>query len=267
MNTLARLTLRSAAALTLGAAVVLAPAASADHHGAHGNPLVVANPFDDTPAASAPSAGYGTQADNHDHSSPGGDHKDHGDAKAHGDKGYGDADHADHGDGHEKPQLISPKVSEMIWTLVIFGIFFAVLATVVWPKILGALQAREDKQRSDLKTAEEAAAKATASIAEYDAKIAEARKEAASIVAEARTAAQQAANADKAKIESEVAAMKAAAKADIASAKEQALTDIYAQTASLSTAVAGKILQREINADDQQQLINDSLAQFKNSQG
>jgi len=61
--------------------------------------------------------------------------------------------------------------------------------------------------------------------------------------------------------------MKAAAKADIASAKEQALTDIYAQTASLSTAVAGKILQREINADDQQQLINDSLAQFKNSQG
>ena len=155
----------------------------------------------------------------------------------------------------------------MIWTLVVFGIFFAVLATVVWPKILGALQAREDKQRSDLKTAEEAAAKATASIAEYDAKIAEARKEAASIVTEARTPAQQAANADKAKIESEVAAMKAAAKADIASAKEQALTDIYAQTASLSTAVAGKILQREINADDQQQLINDSLAQFKNSQG
>ena len=26
-------------------------------------------------------------------------------------KGNGDADHADHGDGHEKPQLISPKAA------------------------------------------------------------------------------------------------------------------------------------------------------------
>ena len=247
MNTFNRFAIRSAAALALAATLTVSPLATAAAPSGHANPLApaaAANPYDDAPAA-----------DGHAAPSHGGD--------AHG--GHSGHVEVDPGD-HETPELISPKLSEMIWTLVVFGIFFAVLATVVWPKILAALQAREDKQRNDLKTAEDAAKKATASIAEYDAKLAEARKEAQGIVAEARTAAQQAANADKAKIEAEVATMKAAAKADIAAAKEQALTDIYAQTATLSTAVAGKILQREINADDQQQLINDSLAQFKSTQ-
>ncbi len=251
MNTLTRLATRSTAALALAlsASLAWAPLATAHHGGPHHQTVLLAaggNPL-------AP-AGHDDHADHADHS----DHADHGEAKAHGDDHGGD-----HGEAHRG--LMDLVASEQIWTLVIFGIFFAVLSTVVWPKILGALQAREDKQRSDLKTAEEAAQKATASIAEYESKIAEARKEAAAIVAEARGTAQQAANADKAKIEAEVATLKAAAKADIAAAKEQALTDIYAQTASLSTAVAGKILQREINADDQQQLINDSLAQFKST--
>ncbi len=176
---------------------------------------------------------------------------------------YPAAESADAGEAHGSRGLTSTVISEMIWTLVVFSLFFLVLSLIVWPKILGALKSREDKQRSDLVAAEQARADAEASLAEYNVQLAEARKEAQSIVAEARTAAQQAANADKAKIEAEVAAMKASAKADIAAAKEAALADIYAQAASLSTTIAGKILQREINADDQQTLINDSVNQFK----
>ncbi|MBB6430413.1 F0F1 ATP synthase subunit B [Algisphaera agarilytica] len=155
--------------------------------------------------------------------------------------------------------------TEMLFTIIVFGIFFTVLSTVVWPKILGGLQAREDKQRNDLVSAEKAKKEAEAALAEYNEKLAEARKEAQSIVAEARTAAQQAANADKAKIEAEVASMKASAKADIAAAREAALADIYTQAASLSTTIAGKILKREINEGDQQGLVNESIEQFKNS--
>ena len=55
------------------------------------------------------------------------------------------------------------------------------------------------------------------------------------------------------------------AQRDIASAKEQALADIYSQAASLSTEIAGKILGREISADDQQSLVNASVEQFKQS--
>ncbi|MEM7625156.1 MAG: F0F1 ATP synthase subunit B [Planctomycetota bacterium] len=152
---------------------------------------------------------------------------------------------------------------EMLFTVIVFGIFFAILSTAVWPKILGGLQAREDKQREDLASAEKAKAEAEKTLAEYSEKLAEARKEAQSIVAEARTAAQQAANADKAKIEAEIAQMKAAAKADIDAARESALSDLYAQAATLSTTIAGKILKREINESDQQSLVNESVEQFK----
>lgn len=173
-------------------------------------------------------------------------------------------DGGDHdADGHADRALMKLVWHEMLFSVIVFLIFFGVLCFLVWPKILGGLKAREDKQRGDLVAAERAKRDAEAALAEYSEKLAEARKEAQSIVAEARTAAQQAANADKARIEADIAAMKASAKADIAAAKESALSDIYTQAASLSTTIAGKILQREINANDQQQLVNESVEQFK----
>lgn len=170
---------------------------------------------------------------------------------------------AEKAEGDPKEQLFSKDPFSYIWNLLMFLILLGVLWKFVWPKILGGLQAREEKQLGDLEAAEKARAEAESALEEYKAQLAEARKEAQSIVAEAREAAQQSANADKAKIEAEVAALKENAQRDIASAREQALADIYAQAASLSTAIAGKILGREINADDQQSLVNESVEQFK----
>ena len=174
-----------------------------------------------------------------------------------------------HHDGHPvgpaKDQLFASDAFSYIWNLLMFLILLGVLWAFVWPKILNGLQAREQKQLSDLDAAEKARHEAQASLTEYKAQLAEARKEAQSIVAEARTAATQAANADRAKIEAEIAQMKANAQRDIASARQQALADIYQQAASLSTTIAGKILHREISADDQQDLINQSVQQFQQS--
>lgn len=172
---------------------------------------------------------------------------------------------ADPAAGDPKEQLFSKDPFSYIWNLLMFLILLGVLWTVVWPKILGGLQAREDKQLADLNAAEKARSEAEASLTEYKEQLAEARKEAQSIVAEARTTAQQAANADRAKVEAEITALKENAQRDIASAREQALADIYTQAAGLSTEIAGKILGREINADDQQGLVNESVEQFKQS--
>ena len=171
--------------------------------------------------------------------------------------------HEGHPVGEAKDQLFASDAFSYIWNLLMFLILLGVLWAFVWPKILNGLQARENKQLGDLEAAESARNEAQASLTEYKAQLAEARKEAQSIVAEARTAATQAANADRAKIEAEIAQMKANAQRDIASAKQQALADIYRQTASLSTTIAGKILNREISADDQQDLINQSVQQFQ----
>jgi len=151
---------------------------------------------------------------------------------------------------------------EMIWAIVLFILFAAILGFVVWPKILGALQAREQKLEGDLVGAEKARAQADEALATYKAKIAEAQKEAQSVVEEARKSAEAAGAKIKADTEADIAKMKERAAAEIEAAKDQALTEVYAQAAELSTQIAGRILKREISAADQQQLVNESLAEL-----
>ena len=166
------------------------------------------------------------------------------------------------GEGHVDGDPMSLITLEMIWAVVLFIIFASILGFVVWPKILGALQAREQKLEGDLVGAETARAEADAALAEYKSKIAEAQKEAQLVVEEARKSAEQVAAKVKSDTEAELNRMKDRATAEIEAAKDQALSEVYAQTAELSTQIAGRILKREINAADQQQLVADSLAEL-----
>ena len=160
---------------------------------------------------------------------------------------------------------MSPIVLEMIWAVVLFLLFAGILGFVVWPKILGAIQAREQKLEGDLVGAETARKDAEAALAEYKTKIAEAQKEAQKVVEEAKKSAEQVANKAIADSQAKIASDNERALAEIEAAKQAALNEVYAQTAELSTQIAGRILKREISAADQQQLVADSLAELTKS--
>lgn len=164
--------------------------------------------------------------------------------------------------GGQDPDPMGHLWLEKIWAAVLFLLFAGILGFFVWPKVLGALQQREQKLEGDLVGAEQARKDADAALAEYKAKIAEAQQEAAKVVNEARVAAEQVAAKVKQDAEAQAQQLRERNLAEIASAKEQALSEIYAQTAELSTQIAGRILKREINAQDQQQLVSDSLAEL-----
>lgn len=172
-------------------------------------------------------------------------------------------------DGHdekaEKKGPLNLVYGEAIWNLVIFLIVLALLGKFVFPVIRDGLKAREAKLEGDLSAAEQAKADAQASVAEYKAKIAEAQKEAQVVIDQAKKSAEQVAMKVKSDTESEIMKMKERAQAEIASAKDAALSEVYAQTAELSTQIASRILKREINAQDQQQLVSDSLAELTKS--
>ena len=170
----------------------------------------------------------------------------------------------DHG-AHMPGDPMSAIRLEMIWATVLFVLFALILGLFVWPKILGALQAREQKLEGDLTGAETARKEAEAALAEYKTKIAEAQKEAAKVVEEAKKSAEQVASKAIADSQAKIAADNERAIAEIQAAKQQALNEVHAQTAELATAIAGKILQREISAADQQQLVNESLAALTKS--
>lgn len=188
------------------------------------------------------------------------------------DDAAGHAGHDDHGDahgahgGHGDPSVIAdPKagVATAITSLVVFVIVAGVLATAVWPKISQGLAERNDKIQGEIAAAEEARRQAKEALNEYERNLAEARAEAQKMLEETR--AQQAALASqlKAQADAELSAMRDKARNEIETAKKQALTEIYNESVNLASAMAGKILQREVTVTDQQRLMDESLAEMK----
>jgi F-type H+-transporting ATPase subunit b len=58
--------------------------------------------------------------------------------------------------------------------------------------------------------------------------------------------------------------MRESATRNIEAAKRAALREIYSEAAVLSTTVAAKILEREVNEQDQHRLVEESLAEVSN---
>jgi len=166
---------------------------------------------------------------------------------------------AAHGTEHG---LMDFDVLQFIVTILVFGIAFFVLSKTAWPKILGGLEARENKIKGDLAEAEKAREQSEAALTQYQKALAEARTEAARIVEDVKANQLKVAADLKAKTEKELADMRDAAKRDITSAKSAAITELHAHVAELSTDIAGKILRRELSADDQRALVDESLGQM-----
>jgi len=165
---------------------------------------------------------------------------------------------------HDEPGLLSPDPGAAIWTIILFVVLLVVLGKFAWPSILKGLQDREEKIRADLENAENAARDATRTLEQYHVKLAAAQSESQKVIDQARADAQRIGAQLKDQTHNEIDKMRQRAKQEIGIAKEQAIGEIYAHTAAMVTQVAGRILQREIRPEDQQQLIDESLEQFKN---
>ncbi len=143
--------------------------------------------------------------------------------------------------------------------LVVFGITLWLLSKFVWPIIVKALDERNEKIRSEIAHAEEAREQARAALHEYEQNLAEAREEASRMIAQARADAKATAEELRARNEQEITAMKDRATREIQAAKQAAINELHAEATTLAMAVATKILEREITADDQQRLVQESL--------
>ncbi len=160
-----------------------------------------------------------------------------------------------------KPETALPG---MITAIVVFALLMIVLKKAAWGPILQGLQDRETKIRTEIESAENARAQANSALDQYQKELAEARAEATQMIQQAKADAQSVADGLRSQNETELTAMKNRAKGEIDAAKRMALNEIYAETALLSTQVAGKILERELNPNDQKQLVEEALSQLGN---
>lgn len=162
----------------------------------------------------------------------------------------------------EHAEVMAMNLLPAITAMVVFVLAFGFLYVKVWPKIIKGLDDRDQKIRQEIANAERAREKATAALAEYEKELASARQEANELIAQARADAKAVAKDLRDRNEAELVEMKQRAARDLEGAKRAAITELHAEAASLAADIASRILKREISAEDQQRLVDESLGEL-----
>lgn len=179
------------------------------------------------------------------------------------------AAHAEEGEeGHEAeltllPAPGAPQIVTSLITLLIFAALVAVLGKYAWGPIVAGLKAREDKIRSDIDAAERARAQADAARRQFEDQLATAETRVRELINQAQADGQQVASRLRAQAQEEAEEIKGRALREIEQSQREALEQIRSEAATLATAVAEKILRREVNQEDQRRLIEESLDEFQ----
>ncbi|MFN8015334.1 MAG: F0F1 ATP synthase subunit B [Acidimicrobiia bacterium] len=163
------------------------------------------------------------------------------------------------------PSPIIPAWNEVLWGGVAFVIVAGGLIKFGFPAVKKGLQAREDKIREDLASAESSKQEAAQKAQDYEDKLKDAKSEAARIIEEAKTQAGEVKAGLIAKAEDEASAIRAKAQADADAIAARALNDIQDQVANLSVDLAEKVVKSNLDKKAQLDLVNSFIADLPKS--
>jgi F-type H+-transporting ATPase subunit b len=157
--------------------------------------------------------------------------------------------------------LVSPSLGLMIWTLLSFGVALLILRKVAFPRIQDFLDRRAKMIADEIEASEKAKAESEKVLAEYRARLAEAREQAEDIVARARKAGD--ATQEQAKVDAKEyrEQLLETTRKDIETETRRALDDIRKEVANLTVAATEKVTRKTLDSDDQRRLIEEALAE------
>jgi F-type H+-transporting ATPase subunit b len=149
-----------------------------------------------------------------------------------------------------------------IWTIVIFLIVLGILAKFAFPKILGAVEAREAHLRETIEAAERDRAEAAALLDDSRRQMEEARAKIQSAVAESRTEVERMKAEVLAEARRDQEEMLERARRDIASEREAALDTVRRDAVELTMRAAEKLVRRNLDAEENRRLVREYLGQL-----
>ena len=147
----------------------------------------------------------------------------------------------------------------LAWTVLTFVLLLVVLKKVAWGPILDALEARENEIKDALNAAEKAREEAERVSSDYEDAIRKAQTEAQQIISDAKTA------GEKVKLDLEaIASVKAdeiieKAKAQIDAERVKVISEIKTVAVEISLSAAAKVIERNLDSDDNRKLVNEAL--------
>lgn len=150
------------------------------------------------------------------------------------------------------------------WAFVALVIFLGILVRMKVPAMIaGALDQRAAKITADLAEAKTLRDEATALLASYKQKAADAEKEAADIVAQARREADALAAEAETRINEYVARRTKLAEQKIAQAEAQAVQEVKARSVDVAIAAAEKILAAKVRGGEAGRLIERAIGDVR----
>jgi F-type H+-transporting ATPase subunit b len=156
--------------------------------------------------------------------------------------------------------LTSPGIGVVIWAVLIFGIFFFVLAKFGWKPILSAVKARDEMIKGSLASAAKAREEMQKLQSDNEAILRKAREEREIILKEAREVRDKLIAEAKGKATEEADKIVEKAKAGIEREKVKALSEIHDQVTTLSIDIASKLLGEKLSkTEEQEKLISKYL--------
>ena len=150
-----------------------------------------------------------------------------------------------------------------VWTILTFLLLLTVLAKFAWKPLLKILKDREDLIRSSLEDAEKAQTELARLNAEGEKIINKARSEAQEILSQVKASAAK--MKEEILIDSKEKAKTIADNAEkqIRIEKDKAIAEIKGEVVNLSISMAEKLIRKNLSADENKALIEESLLKLK----
>jgi F-type H+-transporting ATPase subunit b len=168
-------------------------------------------------------------------------------------------------DQAKKDIFLPPRLDLTLWTIVVFGLLLLVLKRFAWKPMLAGLQGREARIRGALDEAQTARDEAQKIRADYQAEMSKAQEKIREMMDEARREGQQNKDRMVAEARAEIQSEKDRARGEIQTEREQAVQELWNQTAQLATLVSAKVIGRSLNADDHRNLVNEAVAELRDT--
>jgi len=159
--------------------------------------------------------------------------------------------------------LTNPAIGTIFWAVVIFSLFFLLLAKFAWKPILSAIKQREEMIKGSLASAENARKEMQRLQSDNELILKKAREERENILKEARDIRDKLIAEAKGRATEEADKLIEKAKSGIEKEKAKALSEIREQVATLSIDIATKLLRQKLEqTGEQEKLIDNYLKEI-----
>jgi F-type H+-transporting ATPase subunit b len=163
--------------------------------------------------------------------------------------------------------LLDPHTGLIFWQIVVFIVVLAALGKFAFPHILGAVEAREERIRELLAAAARDRDEAQVLLEEQKQELEAVRGRAQEVVAEARAAGESMREELLTQARAEQAEMMLRTRRDLELQVQTALEEIRAEAVDLAIAAASKLVERNMDQEDNRRMVREFLAQVEAQRG